>query len=286
MPEAWRRLLLRTWTEWNADQAPRIGAALAFYSMLSLAPLLILLIALAGLIFGDEAARGQLFGQIESLVGRQGAVAIQEMVKNAAKPGSGILASVIGFVTLIAGASSVAAELQNALNQIWTKRVDTQAGIKDIVTQQGRALGVVLASGFLLLISLAVSSGIAAVGAWFSNLLPLPEAALSALNFLIGLLVITGVFAVLFRYLPMVPVQWRDVMPGAVFTSVLFSAGKLVIGLYLGKASFGSTYGAAGSLVIVLVWVYYSAQIFLFGAEFTQVYAAEYGSDPMQKKGN
>jgi len=279
-----KRLLTETYTEWSADQAPRLGAALSFYTMLSLAPLLILLIAIAGLVFGQEAARGQLFQQIRDLVGDQGAAAIQTMVQNAGKPGSGIVASIIGFATLVVGASSVASELKNSLNVIWNVRENPDAGVTDMIRTRSTALAVVLASGFLLVVSLAVSSVIAGVGKWFGGFLPLPPFVLQGLNFLVGLAVLTGVFAVLFRYLPDVRVEWDDVLLGAAFTSLLFSVGKLAIGLYLGKAGVGSTYGAAGSLVIVLVWVYYSAQIFFFGAEFTQVYAAEHGSDPLKKR--
>jgi membrane protein len=276
----WKSLLARTYAEWNDDQAPRLGAALAYYTVLSLAPLLIILIAVAGLVFGQEAAQGQLFDEIQSMVGADGAEAIQEMVKNASKPSSGIIASIIGFVMLVFGASSVAGELKNSLNLIWDQPQDNTSGMKDMVKQRFSALAVVLGGGFLLVVSLAVSSVIAAGGKFMAGLLPLPEIILQMLNILLGMLVITGVFAVLFKYLPDVKVEWRDVFAGAVFTSVLFAIGKFAIGLYLGKASFGSTYGAAGSLVIVLVWVYYSAQIMFFGAEFTQVYAAEHGSDP------
>jgi membrane protein len=278
-----KRLLTKTYNEWSEDQAPRLGAALAYYTVLSLAPLLILLLAVAGLVFGDEAARGQLFGELNNMVGPDGAKAIQEMVQNASKPASGILASIIGFLTLIFGASSVAGELKNALNIIWDQP-ESSGGVKEMVKQRSSALVVVLGCGFLLLVSLVVSSSIAAAGSFVANSLPIPEAVMLILNTLLAIAVITGVFAVLFKYLPDVDLQWRDVLLGALFTSVLFAIGKLLIGLYLGKASFGSTYGAAGSLVIVLVWVYYSSQIFFFGAEFTQVYASEHGSDPHKRR--
>lgn len=279
-----KQLFLKTWKEWNDDQAPRLGAALAYYTVLSLAPLLLLMIAAAGLIFGEEAARGQLMRQIQDLVGSEGGQAIQTMVQNASKPGSGILASIIGFAVLLFGASTVAAELKASLDQVWNKHPSENSGIKELVTQRSYALVVVLGCGFLLLVSLAVSSAIAAAGTFVSNMLPLPEFVLELLNLLASIVVITGVFAVLFKYLPDANIQWRDVLLGAAFTSVLFSIGKMLIGLYLGKASFGSTYGAAGSLVIVLVWVYYSSQILFFGAEFTQVYAASHGSDPLQRR--
>jgi membrane protein len=279
-----KRLFAMTWKEWNADQAPRLGAALAYYTVLSLAPLLLLLIALAGLVFGEEAATGQLMAQIRDLVGPEGAQAIQTMVQNASRPGGGILASIIGFAVLIFGASTVAAELKASLNAVWNHTEPDSGGITEMVKQRSTALVVILGCGFLLLVSLAVSSAIAAAGNFVNDLLPLPEVVLQLLSLLTSIIVITGVFAVLFKYLPDVSIEWRDVLLGAAFTSILFSIGKTLIGLYLGKASFGSTYGAAGSLVIVLVWVYYSAQILFFGAEFTQVYAEQHGSDPMKKR--
>ena len=281
----WKHLLATTWKEWNEDQAPRLGAALAYYTVLSLAPLLILMIAVAGLIFGEEAARGQLMGQIEGMVGSEGGKAIQEMVANASKPGSGIMASIIGFALLIFGASTVANELKLSLNQIWDVDPNATGGtVKDMVKQRSKALVVVLGCGFLLLVSLAVSSALAAAGSFVGHLLPLPEGVLHLLNALIGIVVIGGVFAFMFRYLPDVDIEWRDVWLGALFTSILFAIGKFAIGLYLGKASIGSSYGAAGSLVVLLVWVYYSAQIVFFGAEFTQVYADAHGSDPHKKR--
>lgn len=278
-----KRLLTRTWEEWNTDEAPRLGAALAYYTILSLAPLLVLLIALAGLVFGEQAAQGQLYAQVRDLVGPEGGKAIEGMVQNASRPGAGIAATIIGFLTLLVGASTVANELKVSLNKVWNHEPDA-AGIKTMVKQRSYALLVVLGCGFLLLVSLAVSSTIAAAGALVAHLLPLPEALMYVLNLTLSILVITGVFAAMFRFLPDVDVNWRDVLPGALFTAVLFTAGKFLIGLYLGKASFGSTYGAAGSLVIVLVWVYYSAQIFFFGAEFTQIYAEEHGSDPFRRR--
>jgi membrane protein len=276
-------LLFKSWNEFNEDQAPRLGAALAYYTELSLAPHMILLIAISGLDLCKEAVQGQLFGQINSMVGAEGAKAIEGMIAGASKPSSGVIASIIGFLTLIFGASSVAGELKASLNVVWD-HTDAEAGIVDIVKDRSKSLGVVLAGGFLLLVSLVVSSMIAAAGSYIGGVLPLPEIVLHALNFIVSIAVVAGVFAVLFKYLPDVKIEWHDVAIGALFTAILFTIGKFLIGMYLGKASFGSTYGAAGSLVIVLVWVYYSAQIFFFGAEFTQVYAREIGSDPLKHR--
>jgi membrane protein len=276
-----KRLFSHSYSDFNKDQAPRLGAALAYYTALSLAPLLILLIAVAGLVFGKEAAQGQLFSEIRNMMGSDGAKAIEEMVANAAKPASGVVASLIGLAMLVFGASSVASELRASLNTIWNQPQDPNAGIKELVKERSYALVVVLGCGFLLLVSLAISSLVAGAGKVATGWLPFSETVLHVLNMTISVAVISLVFAFLFKYLPDVKIEWRDVMLGAVVTAILFTLGKFLIGMYLGKASFSSTYGAAGSLVIVLVWVYYSAQIFFFGAEFTQVYACEHGSDPL-----
>lgn len=281
----WKDLLAETWKEWNEDQAPRLGAALAYYTVLSLAPLLILMIALIGVVYGEEAAQGQLMLQVRDLVGTEGGRAVEQMVENASKPGSGIMASIIGFALLVFGASTVANELKYSLNMIWDLDANAMgSGVKEMVKQRSKALLVVLGCGFLLLVSLAVSSALAAAGAFVGHLLPMPESVLQLLNTLAGIVVITGVFAFMFRYLPDVNIEWRDVWLGAFVTSVLFGIGKFAIGMYLGKASVGSAYGAAGSLVVLLVWVYYSSQILFFGAEFTQVYAERHGSDPHHKR--
>jgi membrane protein len=278
-----KNILLKSWKEFNDDQAPRLGAALAYYTLLSLAPLLILLIAVAGLVFGKQAAQGQLLNEITNMVGTQGGQAIQEMIKSASKPSSGIIASIIGFVTLIFGASSVAGELKASVNVIWDLPLKS-GGLKDMIKQRSIALAVVLGCGFLLLVSLVVSSAISAAGKFVADMLPVPEVVLQVLGFVLSFAVITGVFAALLKYLPDVHVEWRDVLAGAAFTALLFTIGEYLIGMYLGKAGFASTYGAAGSLVIVLVWVYYSSQIFFFGAEFTQIYSNEYGSRPLKNK--
>lgn len=279
-----KSLLSASWTEFMQDNAPRLGAAIAYYTMLSLAPLLVLVIAVAGLVLGEQAARGELMTQIQDLIGAEGAQAVQSMVQNADKPAQGIVASIIGFLVLLFAASTVANELRNALNEVWNKKPSESGGLKSLVKERSYALGVVLGCGFLLLVSLVVSSTVAGAGRYMADILPIPEAVLLLLNFLIGIVVIAGVFAVLFKYLPDIDIQWSDVLWGALFTAVLFSIGQIAIGMYLGKASFASTYGAAGSLVIVLVWVYYSAQILFFGAEFTQVYAREHGSDPLGRR--
>jgi membrane protein len=278
-----KQLALETYQEWTDDQAPRLGAALAYYTVLSIAPLLIIVIAIAGFVFGREAAQGQIFYQIRDMVGPEGARTIEEMIQGASNKGSGILASLIGLVTLLFGATSVIAELRYSMNLIWDVPVNPDAGIKDLVKERAYALAVVLGCGFLLLVSLVVSAAVAATGKFMESWLPLPEVVLLVLTFLLSMAVVMGIFAALFKFLPDVEIQWRDVVLGAAVTAVLFSIGKLLLGLYLGKASFGSTYGAAGSVIIILVWVYYSAQIFFFGAEFTQVYSRHHGSNPSKR---
>jgi membrane protein len=279
-----KRLLTLTWQEWNDDQAPRLGAALSYYTVFSLAPLLLLLISIAGLLLGEQAAKGQLMREIQGMVGAEGAGAIQSMIENANKPGAGILASVIGFLTLLVGASTVAKELKASLNVIWDREASSGSGLRGMVKERATALGVVLGCGFLLMVSLVASSVLAALGSFLTSMLPLPEATLQLLTFAFALVVNTGVFALLLKFLPDVRITWRDVLPGGAVTAVLFAIGTFLIGIYIGKAGFSSTFGAAGSLVIVLAWVYYSAQIFFFGAEFTQVYAREFGSDPMRRR--
>lgn len=271
-----------TVSEWTNDRAPRLGASLAFYTLLSLAPLLVVIVAVAGLVYGQEAARGQLVWQIQGLVGPDGARAIQGLVQGAYKPGTGAIATLLGFLTLAIGASSVVVELRDALNTIWHVPLDRgNTGLSSIfrlVKERFYSFAMILGVGFLLLVSLVLNAWIAAMGRFFASALPTPESLLHVATFLISFLVITFLFAAIYKILPDVRLQWSDVAVGASVTSLLFTIGKQLIGLYLGKASFGSTYGAAGSLVIVLMWVYYSAQLFFLGAEFTKVYTKTFGS--------
>jgi membrane protein len=271
-----------TASEWVNDRAPRLGASLAFYTLLSLAPLLVVIVAVAALVYGQEAARGQLVWQIQGLVGPDGARAIQGLVQGAYKPGTGVIATLLGFLTLAFGASSVVVELRDALNTIWHVPLDRgNSGLSSIflvVKERFYSFAMILGVGFLLLVSLVLNAWIAAMGKFFASALPIPESLLHVTTFLISFLVITFLFAAIYKMLPEVRLQWSDVAVGASVTSLLFTIGKQLIGLYLGKTSFGSTYGAAGSLVIVLVWVYYSAQLFFLGAEFTKVYTKTFGS--------
>ncbi|MGH9630081.1 MAG: YihY/virulence factor BrkB family protein [Bryobacteraceae bacterium] len=282
------QLLLETTVDnWFKDNVPRLGASLAFYTMLSLAPLLIVVIAVAGFFFGREAAEGQLVGQIQDVVGRRSAEAIETMMRGAYRPAAGIVATVLGMVTLAFSATTAVGELRNALNIIWcvperqsASRVQSLIGV---LRDRTYAFGIVLGVGFLLLVSLAVNAGVSAMGSYFGDLLPIPEWVLQAVNFLLSFAVVAFLFALIYKIVPDIHLEWRDVALGAVITSLLFSIGKFLIGLYLGKAGVASAYGAAGSLVILLLWVYYSAQIFFFGAEFTRAYAHQYGSHPCDR---
>jgi len=275
-------LLKKTFSAWMDDNATRLGASLAFYTILSLAPLLIVIVAVAAIAFGQKAAQGQLVWEIQGLVGAEGARAIQGLIQSAYKPASGTAATVLGILTLVFGASAVVVELRDTLNIIW--HVPAQESFSNLrsflrlVRERFYLFGLILGVGFLLLISLALNAGIAALGSLFGSLLPVSESALSVAIFLISFLVVTFLFAAIYKLLPDVQLQWSDVIVGACFTSLLFTIGKQLIGIYLGRASFGSTYGAAGSLVIVLMWVYYSAQLFFFGAEFTKIYTETFGS--------
>lgn len=276
--KTWWTLLKDTFQKWSTDKAPRLGAALSYYTVFSLVPLLVLTIAIAGLVFGKDAAQHAMMAQIESLVGPQSAAAIQQMLEIAQKPSSGALASLIAIGTLLLGASGVFAQLQDALNTVWDVEPKAGRGIRGVIKDRFFSFMAVLGTGFLLLVSLVLSAALAAFGKLFMNWLPGQEAVLHLANFTISFGVITLLFAMMFKLLPDAKIAWRDVWIGAGLTSLLFTIGKLLIGLYLGKSDVGSAYGAAGSLVILLVWVYYSSQILLFGAEFTSVYANRYGS--------
>lgn len=273
-----RALFVEAFTGWREHNASRMAAALAYYTVFSLAPILVISIALAGLVFGQEAAEGRIVGQISGLIGQTSASALEAMIAAARKPSTGILATVLGVATLVFGATGVFAELQESLNTIWGVKPKPGRGFIRMLKSRFVSFAMVLGIGFLLLVSLVVSAAIAALGSWMSGLLPLPEALMQIINVAVSIGVITLLFAMIFRVLPDVQIAWRDVWVGAAFTAVLFGLGKLAIGLYLGKSSLASSYGAAGALVVLLVWVYYSAQILFFGAELTRSYAYQHGS--------
>ncbi len=271
-------LLKETVTEWQNDKASRLAAALAYYTIFSIAPLLIVVVAIAGLVAGQEAAMGMLDEQIQGLVGRESADFIQEMLKNARQPEGNIIATIIGLATLLLGAIGVFGQLKDALNTVWGIQPKPTNGIIAFLKGNLLSFTMVLGIGFLLMVSLVLSAILAAVSAFTNSLIPGAEFLMQIVNFLIGFGITTLLFAMIYKILPDTDIAWRDVWVGAAITSLLFSLGRFLIGLYLGNSTIGSTYGAAGSLAVILVWVYYSAQLLLLGAEFTQVFARRHGS--------
>ena len=267
---------------WLSDRAPRMGAALAYYIALSLAPTVLILVAIAGFAFGAQAAEGHLVDQIQGLVGYEGAKAIQTMIEGAHKSSRGIAATVLGLATVFFASSAVVSELRDAMNTIWKMPEDTISSavrsIFNLVKDRLVSFALVLASGLFLVASLIVNAWIFDTGTYLNSGAAPSEALVQTTDWVVSFVVITVLFAFIFKVLPQVPLHWGDVTLGAVVTALLFTAGKVLLGVYLGKADFSDTYGAAGSLVIVLVWVYYSAQVLYLGAEFTRVYACRFGS--------
>jgi membrane protein len=270
-------LCYETVNEWVNDRASRKGAALAFYTVFSLAPILILSIAIAGLFFGQEAARGEIFGQVKDLLGTDAAAAIQAMIQSASRPGAGLIATAIGVVTLCIGATTALAELKDGLDQIWDAPPERTSGFWYFVRKRLLSVGLILSLGFLLLVSLVFSALVSALARLWGPA-DATGMVLQALNFLFSFALVTLLFAMIYKILPSVHIAWKDVAIGSIITAALFSVGKALIGVYLGNSAVTSSYGAAGSVILVLIWVYYSAQIFLLGAEFTKVYAHRYGS--------
>jgi membrane protein len=270
--------------DWWKVKAPRLGAALAYYTVLSLAPILVIAIAVAGAVYGEEAARGELVGQIRDLVGPQGAEAVQTMIANSAQGEASLIATLIGLAVLVFSATVAFTELQDALNTIWGVQPKGSGGLLGLVRDRLLSFALVVAVGFLLLVSLIISTVLAAAGKYFGDLLPSWAPILQLVHLAVSFAVITLLFALIFKVLPDVELSWRHVWIGAAMTALLFVIGKSLIGLYLGQASIASTYGAAGSLVVLLVWVYYSAQIMLYGAEFTRVYALRSHQQPIPKR--
>jgi membrane protein len=270
---------------WVDDKAPRLSAALAFYTLLSIAPLLVVAIAIAALAFGKAAVEGQLFWQTRNLLGEAGAKAVQDLIQDANHPGTGLFATVIGVVTLLFGASSVVVELVDALNTIWGVAAPAStkwASAMSLVKERAYAFLLIIGTGIILLTSLMVTTLISALEKFFSRLLPVPGIALRLVEFGLAYLTTTMLFAAIYKFMPAVRLKWSDVFVGACVTSLLFAIGRQLVGIYLGKVGLGSSYGAAGSVVTILVWTYYSAQIFFLGAEFTKVYTRKFGS--LQKK--
>lgn len=266
-------LLKETVKGWSEHEASRLAAALAFYTVLSIAPLLVLIVAIAGLVFGEEAARGQIASELSTVVGPSAGEGIQTLLKHAKSPDEGILGSIVGGVVLLFGASGVFGELQDALNKIWGVAPKPGRGVWGVVRDRFFSFSMVMGVAFLLLASLVVSAVLSAMGAFFSHSLPGGEGLWQVLNIVISVALITGLFTLIFKFVPDIEISARDVWPGALATSLLFALGKYALGLYLGRASVASPYGAAGSVVVLVIWVYYAAQIMFLGSEFTRVYS-------------
>lgn len=277
MPRAWT-LLRDTFSAWNADKVPRLAAALAYYTVFSLAPLLIITIAIAGLVLGQAAVQGQLYGQLDTWIGKDGSGLIQTMIASTQGTNSGIIATVIGAITLVLGAIGVFGQLQEAFNAIWHVPESKGAGWRGQLQERFSSLLMVLALGAFLLLSLMTSAILAALNTWAEGLLPGAPWLWDALHQVVSLLILTGLFAAMFKKVPDVSIRWSDVRPGAVLTAVLFTIGRSLIDLYLSFSAVASAYGAAGALIVILVWIYYSTLIVLFGAVFTRVYTKHVGS--------
>lgn len=264
---------------WSDDYAPSMGAAISYYTMFSIAPLLMIVIAVAGYLFGEEAVRGEIVEQLSGLMGADAAGAVQALVANASRPSKGVVAGAIGIGVLVIGATTVFAELQSALDRIWhVPRDEKRGGALATLWARLLSFGLILGLAFLMMVSLVVSALLAALGSWVGALLPGWEFLLQVLNLVIAFATMTLLFAMIYKFMPSTRIAWRDVWVGAAVTSLLFQVGKTAIALYLGRSGMTEAFAAAGSLVAVLAWVYYAAQIFLLGAEFTKVYAQEHGS--------
>jgi membrane protein len=263
---------------WRDDHARSVGAALSYYTLFSIGPLLLIVISIAGMVFGDEAARGEIFSTLRDFLGPEGAIAIQGLLESVSLSGKSGLGLAVGAVLLLFGATRVFIELQEALERIWELPVTKDGGGWALVRQRIVSFGMVLGIGFLLMVSLVANAGLAALGRWWAPLFGGWELLLQAVNLLLSLALATAVFAMIYKLMPRVRIAWRDVWIGAAFTAILFTLGKTLIALYIGKSGVTSGFGAAASVVALLLWVYWSAQIFLVGAEFTWVYANRIGS--------
>lgn len=279
-------LLTESFSEWQQDKASVWGASLSYYTLFSLSPLLLIIISLAGLLFGRQAVEGSIVSQLRGLLGAPGAAVLQETIRSAQKPSTSIFTTVIGIIILLIGASGVFGQLKEALNAIFNVTKKSSRGIKGLVLEKILTFSMVAVIGFLLIISLVASAVIAGINAYFNAVFPFPEFILEIINFIVSFGLITLLFACIYKVLPDIKIPWKYIWIGSAVTSLLFTIGKTLIGLYLGLGSVGSSYGAAASVIIILVWVYYAAMIFFYGAEITQVYARRHGAVLLPKKGS
>jgi membrane protein len=275
--ETWK-LLKDTVLSFIEDNALSRGAAIAFYTVTSLAPVLLIVIAIAGLAFGRDAAQNAIIGHLSGLMGLQAAEVLQSAVASASGAPSGIIATIIGMMTLMITASGVFGELQSTLNAIWRAEQTGLITVSRLIRARAASLGLVAALGFLLMVSLVVSAALTALGNHLNSVLPFGELLLPAMHFVVSLLLISALFAAIYKVLPDRHLEWRDVVVGGVVTAILFNIGKSLIGWYIGSSVVTSSYGAAGALIVLLLWVYYSIQMFLLGAEFTKIYSNRHGS--------
>jgi membrane protein len=276
--QTWWTLARTAVSSWLDDYAPSMGAALSYYTVFSLAPLLLIVVSVAGLVFGEDAVRGELYTQLQGLMGADAAKAVQGLLASVNKPHQGVAATAFGIALLLFGATTVFAELQDDLDRIWRAPARKKGGLWSLLRARVLSFGLILGLAFLLMVSLVFGAAIAALGKWWGPLFGGWETLLQIVNLLVGFVLTTAVFAMIYKLMPRVHVRWHDVWLGAIVTSLLFTFGKFLIGLYIGKSGVASGFGAAGSLIVVFIWVYYSAQIFLLGAEFTWVYAKTLGS--------
>ena len=278
-PQHLFHLFVKAGKAWSDDYAPSMGAAISYYTVFSLAPLLVIVMAVAGAVFGREAVQGQIVAQFGGLMGQHGASVVQSLLASAGDTDRGLIAGLISAVVLLVGATTVFAELQNALDRIWhVPAAAKPQGIWAILRARILSFGLILGLAFLLMVSLAVSAAVSAFGSWTGGLMPGSEVLLQGLNMAVSMGIATGLFAMIYKLMPSIPIAWRDVWVGAFTTALLFEVGKLLIGIYIGRSNMTESFAAAGSLVALLAWVYYAAQIFLLGAEFTKAYADDHGS--------
>jgi membrane protein len=264
-------ILKETASQFLDERAPRMAAALAFYTAFSLAPLLIIVVAIAGLAFGQDAAQGKIVAEIQGLIGAPEAKTVQDLIDSARRPATGTWAAIAGVVTLLIGATGVVGELQDSLNTIWNVKSAGTSGIAALAKQRLASFAMILGIGFLLLVSLILSTAVTAVTSYAGQLFVVPAALIKTADFIVSCALIAVLFALIYKIVPDAKIEWRDVWQGAAAASLMFAVGKLALSYYIAHSGFASTYGAAGSLVVLLLWVYYSAQILLFGAELTQV---------------
>jgi membrane protein len=278
-PKVLWNLCVESFNRWNDDYAQSMGAALAYYAMFSIAPLLLIVISVTGIFFGPEAIRGEIFSQLRGLMGDDGALAVQQLLESVSQPEKSLLATIIGAIVLAIGATTVFGELQDDLDRIWRLPArEKSTGLWHLIHTRILSFGMILGIGFLLLVSLVFNAVLAALSKWWAPIFGGWETVASISDFVISFFMVTAMFALIYKLMPRVRVLWSDVIVGSVVTAFLFTIGKTLIGIYLGESGVASGYGTAGSLIALLIWVYYSAQIFLMGAEFTKVYAERHGS--------